>query len=101
MTKQDEFNQAIVEGLKADNFDAAVQNWVSTQFGMRFAGTETTVPRRRTCPVCGRRRMVTTRRLNTAYADDSQNWMTSCRECFNERFDQYAEDWDTYWSMTR
>lgn len=40
---------------------------------------------------------VRARRLNTAYADEKQNWMCSCLDCYAEAVDYYREMWAEYY----
>ena len=36
---------------------------------------------------------------NTAYRDDVNNWLISCRGCFDERDEYWEEAWEDYHSM--
>ena len=98
--KREEFNKAIIEGKGATEDDPEIQNWVATQFGRHFAGVEAesedALPE--TCQ-CGRAENIARRRLNTAYADDEQNWLVSCLNCFEQEVEMYEEMWADYWSM--
>jgi len=38
------------------------------------------------------------RRLNTAYVDEERNYMYSCRECYEEAYEYYAERWADYYA---
>jgi hypothetical protein len=38
------------------------------------------------------------RRLNTAYCDEEQNWITSCQECYDDLYAMYEEQWKDYYS---
>lgn len=37
-------------------------------------------------------------RQNTAYVDDSQNWVTMCPECAAINANNWEEAWAEYWS---
>lgn len=50
------------------------------------------------CKCCGRLQHVKRRRTNTAYADDEENWLTSCLECFEEREEYWKERWGDYYN---
>ena len=52
------------------------------------------------CPCCERyfRYPVTTERRNTAYCEESNNWLTACGECQEEDYAYYAELWADYYS---
>lgn len=32
--------------------------------------------------------------LNTRYANDEDNWVTSCRQCYEQLWEQYDELWN-------
>lgn len=54
----------------------------------------------RKCHCCGRWRTdVTRRRRNTAFCEeyDEMNYLTSCKECFDEDWDYYAERWNEFY----
>ena len=99
--KRKEFNKAIIEAKEAIDDDEEMQNWVATQFGRHFAGLEiepeAELPD--ACPHCKKEEGIARRRLNTAYADDEQNWLISCPDCFEQTVYQYEEMWADYWSM--
>ena len=53
------------------------------------------------CPFCGRCHLpwnVKRRRLNTLYADDKQNYMTSCKSVYEDTIAYYQERWEDYHS---
>ena len=53
------------------------------------------------CPCCGRQAFdVAKRRRNTAYCEsrEAENWLISCKECFVEDTEHFAELWDTYYA---
>lgn len=52
------------------------------------------------CPICEQQKgeSIRKRRLNTAYADDAENWIICCQECFDERVDHYKELWKEAYS---
>ena len=52
------------------------------------------------CPCCGRyfRYPITTERTLTAYVDDSENWLTACKECHRDAYEYYSELWDWYYA---
>lgn len=52
------------------------------------------------CPQCGRWLClgVKRRRQNTAYEDEESNFITTCRECFDEVQALWDERWHEYWS---
>lgn len=88
--------------------DPALRNYLVTQRGRLMAGmewanlflTEQEAPR---CPCCEQANdgTVALRRENTAYCNDVDNWLISCRACFDERDEQWAEQWEEYYWMTR
>lgn len=46
------------------------------------------------CQACGETKTtVKRRRLNTLYANDEQNHLTSCLECFVDTWDYYEDLW--------
>ena len=51
------------------------------------------------CPCCERyfRYSITTQRRNTAYVEEADNWLTSCKECHNEDDAYFADLWDQYY----
>jgi hypothetical protein len=51
------------------------------------------------CPCCERyfRWRVKTRRRNTAYAKEADNWLTSCKACKEEDYAYFADLWDQYY----
>lgn len=52
-----------------------------------------------TCPCCERINVEVSRhRLNTAYANDAENWLVSCVECFEDTREYYAELWAEYYN---
>jgi hypothetical protein len=51
------------------------------------------------CKCCGRPQLnIRERRLNTAYYNEDQNWLTSCKDCFDEVVAYYKERWDDYYA---
>jgi hypothetical protein len=51
----------------------------------------------RVCPCCERLRTdVISRRQNTAYVDDTLNWLDSCLDCWLAADLYWAEMWDEY-----
>ncbi len=53
------------------------------------------------CPYCQKFHLPWTikkRRLNTMYADDEQNYMTSCVHAYKEVYEYYEERWNDYYS---
>ncbi len=50
------------------------------------------------CLYCRREGKVARRRKNTAYVDEKRNWMESCRECFQEAVEYYADLWQQYYA---
>jgi hypothetical protein len=52
------------------------------------------------CRHCGRfSTSVRTRRMNTAYHEDSQNYTTCCEDCFVMVVEYYNDMWEDYYSM--
>lgn len=46
------------------------------------------------CPCCNKKSTsVSRRRLNTAYTNEEQNWLISCRSCFECQYEYYLELW--------
>jgi len=41
------------------------------------------------------------RRLNTAYADDEDNWLVSCAACYNMAVESYQLAWEEYYHSVR
>ena len=88
--------------------DPELLNYLTVQRGRFLAGIEFSdlvlaeheAPR---CPCCERPNdgTVAIRRENTAYNNNVNNWLISCRDCFDERDKYWAEAWDDYYSMTR
>jgi hypothetical protein len=86
--------------------DPELKNYIITVGGRFLSGLENDdlflstaeAPR---CPCCGRPNdgTVAIRRENTAYCDDVNNWLISCRTCFDERAEHWAEQWEDYYSM--
>lgn len=37
------------------------------------------------------------RELNTAYVNEEDNWMCSCKGCYDEAVDYYKELWENYY----
>lgn len=51
------------------------------------------------CPCCEQyRRTVENRRLNTAYVDDTRNYLISCKKCYDQAYSDYAQMWEDYYS---
>lgn len=51
----------------------------------------------RRCKGCGRIRMgVKSRRQNTAYITEKDNYITCCKQCFDMAEDYWAEMWADY-----
>ena len=52
------------------------------------------------CPRCERyfRYGVKTTRRNTAYVEESNNWITACKKCREEDYEYFAELWNDYYS---
>ena len=52
------------------------------------------------CPCCERyfRYNIKTHRRNTAYCEESKNWLTACKECIEEDRYYFAELWNDYYS---
>ena len=51
------------------------------------------------CSYCNRlTNTVDNRRINTAYEDEESNWMASCKECYEDAQQHYADAWSTYYS---
>jgi len=51
------------------------------------------------CPLCNKQKEnIQVRRLNTRYADDSENWLDSCHECYLEAVEHYRELWGEYYA---
>jgi len=48
------------------------------------------------CRICGKIGIHPTRRMNTAYVNDEQNYVTCCDACYLELLELYQEMWDTY-----
>ena len=48
------------------------------------------------CRICGKIVICPTRRMNTAYANDEENYVTCCDDCYLRLSEQYQEMWDTY-----
>lgn len=52
-----------------------------------------------TCGMCGEnKRDVLRRRRNTQYFNEESNWLTCCKECFDEDWAFYEELWADYYS---
>ena len=86
--------------------DPELQNYLVTQRGRMLAGMEyadlfltTQEAPRCPCCECPNDGTVAIRRENTAYCDDVNNWLISCRNCFDERDEYWAEQWADYYSM--
>jgi hypothetical protein len=83
--------------------DPELKNYLTTTRMRMLSGmewdnlflTEQEAPR---CPYCERPNdgTVAIRRENTAYCDDVNNWLISCRECFDYRDECWAEQWEDY-----
>ena len=86
--------------------DPELQNYLVTQGGRILAGmehsdlvmTEAEAPR---CPCCEEPNdgTIAIRRENTAYCDDVNNWLISCRVCFDERDEHWTDAWEDYYGM--
>ena len=51
------------------------------------------------CPCCKQKsKHIGRRRQNTQYYNDSYNWLISCRPCFKEGEEYWAERWADYYS---
>lgn len=52
------------------------------------------------CPWCERyfRYRVRTVHRNTAYVEQSKNWITACESCREDDYEYYAELWNDYYS---
>lgn len=52
------------------------------------------------CPCCERyfRFGVKTQRRASAYCDESENWLTACKECHEQDDAYFADLWDQYYS---
>lgn len=51
------------------------------------------------CPICERDNLcIMSRRLNTAYHDEQDNWLRSCEDCYNERVEHYKDLWSEYYN---
>lgn len=51
------------------------------------------------CGVCQEFKvLVKKRRLCTQYAEEESNFMTSCKDCFNEQNEYYKERWQDYYA---
>jgi hypothetical protein len=51
------------------------------------------------CPMCEKRsKTVLPRRINTAYADDTQNYIVSCWHCWQRTLVYYDEMWRDYYT---
>lgn len=51
------------------------------------------------CPMCGEEcDSVKRRRQNTRYANDEQNYVTTCKTCFEEIQEHWADMWSDYYS---
>lgn len=51
------------------------------------------------CGMCGEgKRDVLRRRRNTQYLHEESNWLTCCKECFDEDWESYEELWADYYS---
>lgn len=58
----------------------------------------TDMPELKTCPCCGTvSDTVERRRMNTAYADEESNYLTSCLACFEMSEDYWRERWADYY----
>ena len=51
------------------------------------------------CPCCERyfKYNIKTQRRNTAYCDESQNWLTACKACHIEDEAYFADLWEQYY----
>lgn len=50
------------------------------------------------CPMCGKLEDIKTRRLNTNYTEELENWFTSCLDCYEGEVNYYAELWSDYYA---
>jgi hypothetical protein len=53
-----------------------------------------------TCPCCARACLDNKRRrINTSFADEDSNWLTSCGRCYDETLSYYSDLWHDYRAM--
>jgi len=74
-----------------------MEKWLIATFGRRAAGeaveSDETLPS--ICPLCGDvSDTIAKRRRNTAYLDDKNNWLISCKACFEEDYENFQELWE-------
>lgn len=51
------------------------------------------------CSICRTLKFnIEKRRLNTQYIDEKQNYMTSCKNCYDEAYVYYKEMWDDFYN---
>ena len=99
MTTEQQMNDAIADHFGEDNPE--LRNWLATQHGRKFAGLVTEAPAAGKCPICERPGQIAKRRRNSSYANDEENWLVSCEECFKDDTHCLDEMWEDYYSMTR
>jgi hypothetical protein len=82
----DEYIKMAICTLSKIDYKTDVRTWYQKLFGF--------------CSCCGtwfnKRGSINKRRLNTAYVEESSNWIISCEDCFNEGLTYYQERWDDY-----
>ena len=49
------------------------------------------------CQIFHNKKEFKNRRLNTAYVDDSCNWLYSCEQVYNDAIEYYKELWEDYY----
>ena len=99
--KVTEFNKQIASATTTlHTSDKEVENYFVTQLGRHFAGFSveaTELPD--ICPLCRERKeTIAKRRRNTAYADDTENWLISCKDCHDLDTWCFDELWADYYS---
>ena len=85
--------------------DPELANYLHTQYrrflsGIEFADMFLSKQEAPRCPCCEKPNdgTVALRRENTAYCEDINNWLISCRDCFDERDEYWNERWEDYYA---
>ena len=79
-------------------FDLVVAYWFVWLLAVMLALWCDTLAQEFGCCGCGARtKDVMRRSLNTQYADDESNYLTSCRACFEDCWNYYEDLWADYY----
>lgn len=83
-----------------------VDRWYAQQSLAKLVGTggieivSEEQPKIDTCPVCERKSDdIKRRRRYSAYANEEENWLTSCQDCYDTDYSHLRDDWEEYYSM--